>query len=105
MRESSRRTSRSPSLVPELHGRNETALHRKHVMNLAVRKNIPVQALDELMHSNANPASIFLGHPKRFDMRIELTPLPTPISADLFFPDNLPALRSLRPAHVVGHQR
>ena len=57
--------------------------------NLAVRKNIPLKALDELVHPDAGLASVFLGHCERFDMGIELTPLSSPIGADLFF-DSLP---------------
>jgi|GEM_PF-1043921 hypothetical protein len=90
--------------VPEVHGYDKTAVHGEYVKNLAVRKNIPLKALDELVHPDADLASVFLGYRKRFDMGIELTPLPGPIAADLFFSDNLAALRSLGPAHVFGHQ-
>jgi hypothetical protein len=42
------------------------------------------------MHPDANLASVFLGHRKGFDMGIELTPLSSPIGADLFFSTTLP---------------
>jgi NAD(P)-dependent dehydrogenase (short-subunit alcohol dehydrogenase family) len=104
MGECGRRTSGCIGFIPEVHACDETALHGEHVKNLAVRKDITLKALDELVHSDASPASVFLGHCKRFDMGIELTPLPSPIAADLFFSDNLAALRSLGPAHVLRHQ-
>jgi hypothetical protein len=86
------------------HRRDKTAVHSEYVQNLAVRKNIPLKALDELVHPDACLASVFLGHCKRFDMGIELTPLSSPVGADLVFSDNLAALRSLGPAHVLRHQ-
>ena len=91
-------------LIHQFHCRDKTAVHREYVQNLAVRKNIPLQALDQLMHPDACLASVFLAHGKRFHMRIELTPLSSPIRADLFFSDNLAALRSLGPTYVLGHQ-
>jgi hypothetical protein len=68
------------------------------VKNLAVRKNIPLKALDELVHPDAGLASVFLGHGKRFDMRIELTLLSSPIAADLFLSDDLVAVSGPQPA-------
>src|ERR1035441_1255081 len=104
MCECGRRTSGWIGLIPEVHGCDETSLHGEHVKNLAVRKNIALKALDELVHPDADLVSIFLGHCKRFDIRIELTPLSSPVGADLFSSDNLAALRSLWPAHVLRHQ-
>jgi hypothetical protein len=104
MYECGRRTSGWIGLIPEVHCRDKTAVHSEYVQNLAVRKNIPLKALDELVHPDACFASVFLGHCKRLDMGIEFTPLSSPVGADLFFSDNLPALRSLGPAHVLRHQ-
>jgi hypothetical protein len=33
-------------LIPEVHGCDKTVLHGEHVKDLAVRKNIPLKALD-----------------------------------------------------------
>src|SRR5258708_23676071 len=104
MCERRRPTSACIGLIPDVHGCDETALHGEYVKNLAVRKNIPLKALDELVHPDAGLAAVFLGHCKRFDMGIEFTPLSSPIGADLFFRDNLAALRSLGPAYVLRHQ-
>ena len=35
-------------------------------------------------------------------MRIELTPLSSPVGADYFLPNDLAALRSLGPAHIIS---
>src|ERR1700722_6961548 len=91
-------------LISKVHGCDETAVHGEYVENLAIRKNIPLKALDELVHPDADLASIFLAHRKRFDIRVELTPLSNPVGANLFLSDDLAALRSLGPAHVVRHQ-
>jgi hypothetical protein len=104
MCECGRRTSDRIGLISQVHGCDETAVHREYVKNLAIRKNVPLKALDELVHPEADLASIFLGHRKRFDIRIELTPLSSPVGADLFLSDDLAALRSLGPAHVLRHQ-
>src|SRR5665213_681911 len=104
MCECSRRASTRIGLIPEIHGRDETTLHSEHMNDLAVRKNITLKALDELMHPDANHAAIFLADRKRLNMRIELTPLPSPIGADFFFPNHLAALRSPGPTHVFRHQ-
>ena|GEM_PF-3228719 len=96
--EGGRRTSGWIGLIPKVHGCDETALHGEHVKNLAVRKNIPLKALDELVHPDAGLASVFLGHGKRFDMRIELTLLSSPIAADLFLSDDLVAVSGPQPA-------
>src|SRR6266404_5502 len=104
MYECGRRTSGWIGLIPEVHCRDKTAVHSEYVQNLAIRKNIPLKALDELVHPDACLASVFLGHCKRFDTGIELTPLSSPVGADLFLSDNLAALRSLGPAHVLRHQ-
>src|ERR1700679_623222 len=104
MREGGRRTSGCIGLIPEVHGCDKTTAHGEYVENLAVGKNIPLKALDELVHPDARLGSIFLGHCERFDMGIELTPLSSPIGTDLFFSDNLAALGSLGPAHLLRHQ-
>src|ERR1700674_1368951 len=61
-----RQTSGWIGLTPEVHCRDKTAVHSEYVQNLAVRKNIPLKALDELVHPDVCHASIFLGHCKRF---------------------------------------
>src|SRR5271154_7461162 len=104
MCECGRRTSGWIGLIPEVHGCDKTAVHSEYVENLAVGKYIPLKALDELVHPDAGLAPVFLGHCERFDMGIELTPLSSPIGANLFFSDNLATLRSLGPAHVFGHE-
>src|SRR5215471_14811352 len=104
MSECGRRTGSCIGLISEIHGCNKTALHSEYVENLGVRKHIPLRALDELVRSDAGLASVFLGHCERFDMGIELTPLPSPIGTDLFLSDNFAALRSFWPAHVLRHQ-
>jgi hypothetical protein len=63
-----------------------------------------LKALDELVHPDADLAPIFLCHRKRFDMRIELTSLSSPIGADLLLSEDLAALRSFGTAHVLRHQ-
>jgi len=68
MCEGGRRTSNCIGLTPEVHGCDKTVAHSEYVENLAVRKNIPFKALDELVHPDAGLASIFLGHCKRFDI-------------------------------------
>src|SRR6202171_6740464 len=104
MCECGRRTSGWIGLIPEVHGCDKTAVHSEYVENFAIRKNIPLKALDELVHPDAGLASILLGHRKRFDIRIELTPLSSPVGAGLFLSDDLAALRSPGPAHVLRHQ-
>src|SRR5262245_5879718 len=99
-----RRTRVWIGLIPEVHSCDETTVHSKHVNNLAIRKHITLKALYELVHPDTGLAPVFLGHCKRFNMGIELTPLSLPIGADLFFSDNFSALGSLGPAHVLRHQ-
>jgi hypothetical protein len=53
--------------------RPSLSYYNEYVQNLGVRKHITLKALDDLVHSDAGLASIFLGHCKRFDMGIELT--------------------------------
>jgi len=60
MCEGGRRTSNCIGLTPEVHGCDKTVAHSEYVENLAVRKNIPFKALDELVHPDAGLASIFL---------------------------------------------
>src|ERR1700758_5251701 len=101
MCECGRRTSDRIGLISKVHGCDQTTVHGEDVENLAIRKNIPLKALDELVHPDADPACIFLGHRKRFNIRIELTPLSSPVGADLFLSDDSAALGSLGPAHVL----
>ncbi len=68
MYECGRRTSGWIGLIPEVHCRDKTAVHSEYVQNLAIRKNIPLKALDELVHPDVCHASIFLGHCKRFGL-------------------------------------
>ena len=91
MRECGSRT-RCIGLIPEVHSCDETVVHGEYVENFAVRKNIPFKIPDELVHSDSDPASLSLGYCQRFNMAIELTPLPSPISTDLFLSDNPAAL-------------
>jgi hypothetical protein len=58
MYECGRRTSGWIGLIPEVHCRDKTAVHSKYVQSLAVRKNIPLKALDELVHPDACLASV-----------------------------------------------
>jgi hypothetical protein len=51
-----------------------------------------LKVLDELMDLDANLASVPLVDFQRFDMAVEFAPLPSPIGADLFLPDNPAAL-------------
>ena len=99
MCECGRRTSGWIGLIPEVHGCDETALHGEYVKNLAVGKNIPLKALDELVHPDAGLAAVFLGHCKRFDMGIEFTPFRRPIDA------GLPPIGTLRRRTVVDDGR
>jgi hypothetical protein len=46
MCECGRRTSGWIGLIPEVHGCDKTAVRTEYVENLAVRKNIPLKALD-----------------------------------------------------------
>ena len=50
MCECGRRTSGWIGLIAEVHCCDKTVVHREYVQNLAVRKNIPLKALDELVH-------------------------------------------------------
>ena len=63
-----RRISSWIGLIAEVHGCDETAHHGKHVKNLAVGKNIPLKALDDLVDPDASLAFVFIGHCKGFDM-------------------------------------
>lgn len=84
--------TRCIGLLSEVHGCDETVVQGEYMENFAVRKNIPFKIPDELVHSDPDPASIFLGYRQRFNIAIELTPLPTPISTDLFLSYNPAAL-------------
>lgn len=88
MCECGRRTGGWIGLISEVHGHDKAAVDGEYVENLAVRRT-PWKALDELVHSDAGLASAFLSHCERFDMGIELTPLPSPIGAYCFFSDDL----------------
>jgi len=73
-----------------------TAIHSEYVENLAVRKRDPLERLfDELVHHARvlPPSSSVIA--SGFDMGIELTPLSSPIGADLFFPTALPPSEAL----------
>src|SRR5580704_3837867 len=104
MCERGRRTRSLIGLIPKIHSRDKTVVHSKYVENFAVRQNIPLKTLDELVHPDANLVSVSLGDCQRFDMGIEFAPLSSPIGADLILSDNFAALRSLGPAHVLRHQ-
>ena len=62
MHECGGRPSAWIGLIPEVHCRDETAVHGKYVQNLAVRENIPLKVLDELVHPDLSLAFVFLGH-------------------------------------------
>ena len=55
-------------LIPKVHGCDEAALHRECVENIAIPQYSLFEALDELVHPDADLAAIFLGHRKRFGM-------------------------------------
>src|SRR5664279_4185561 len=57
------------------------------------------------MDSDIDLARSAVDYLNRFDMRIKLFPLAAPVGTNLFFPDYTPALRCLRPADAVSHQR
>src|ERR1700733_13527343 len=96
--------TRCIGLIPEVHSCDETVVHGEYVENFAVRKNIPFKIPDDLVHSDSDSASLLLGNCQRFNTAVELIPLSSPISADLFLSDNPAALRSLGPIHVLRHQ-
>jgi hypothetical protein len=79
-------------LIPGVQDCDETVVQGEYMEDFAVRKNIPFKISDHLVHSDLDPASILLGDCQRFGMAIELTRLPSPISADLFLSDNPAAL-------------
>src|ERR1700737_4444817 len=67
MYECGRRTSGWIGLIPDVHCRDKTAVHSEYVQNLAVRKNIPLKALDELVHPDASQSSAtYISSPTRF---------------------------------------
>src|SRR5215469_9307314 len=104
MCECRRWTSAGIGLIPKVHGCDKTGVDREYMENFAVRQNIPLKALDDLAHSDADLASHSLDDCERFDMGIELAPLSSPVGADLFLSDNFAPLRSLGPAHILRHQ-
>src|ERR1700740_3064100 len=57
------------------------------------------------MNSDIDLARATVDHLNRFDMRIKLFPLAAPVGTNLFFTDYTPALRRLRPADALSHQR
>ena len=61
MCECGRRTSSWIGLTPNGHGYDKTAVQGEYVENLAVRYNIPLQTLDELVHPDADVATVSLG--------------------------------------------
>ena len=92
MRGCCRRTRGCICLIYEVHSCDQTVLHREYMEKNAVRKNLPLKALDELVNPDAGLSSIFLGYYKRFDIGIELASLSSQILANLLFSDNLAAL-------------
>src|SRR5262249_36607810 len=82
-------------LITEVHSLNETVVDSKHVEHLAVRKNVALNTLDELAHSDADPAFVLLA----------FAPLSNPIRTDLFLSHDLDALGSHGPSHVLRHER
>ncbi len=59
--------------------------------DLAVREYLAGKTFDELMDPDINPACSAVDDLERFDMRIKLFPLTSPISANLFLPNYAPA--------------
>lgn len=104
MDERGRRSGGWIAIITEGHCRDKTAANSEDVHNLAVRENGALKRLDELMHPDSSLVSVFLGHCKRFDIGIELTPLSSPVGADLVLANHLAALRRFGPAHVSRHQ-
>jgi hypothetical protein len=92
-------------LISKVHGRDKATAHGEYVEDLAVPKNTSPKVPDDLVHPDADPASVFLDDGQGFDTAIELAPLSGPIGADFFFSNNFAALRSLRSVYVLGHQR
>lgn len=86
------RRSSCNGLIFEVHDCDKAVVHGEYMVDIAVGKNVPVKTLDELVHSDGGPATVFLRDCKWFDMGIELTPLSSPIGVDFFFSDNLAAL-------------
>jgi hypothetical protein len=46
-------------LTSEVHGRDKTAVYGENMENLAVRKNIPIKTLDELVHPDSAELRLF----------------------------------------------
>jgi hypothetical protein len=103
MYECGRRSGVWIAIITEGHCRDKTADHSEDVHSLAVRKNGALKRLDELMHPDSYLVSVFHGHCNRFDMGIELTPLSSPVGADLFFANHLTALGRFRPAPAFSN--
>ncbi len=70
-----------------------------------VCKDFAVQTLYELMHADAERATVILSDCKRVNVGIELGPLSRPVGSNLVFADNPAALRSFGPVDVVCHER
>ena len=66
------RTTGGIGVIPEVHGGDKAAIHSEYVENFAVRKNIPVKVLDELVHPDSDLTSVFLRDCQWFDTAIEL---------------------------------
>jgi hypothetical protein len=83
MCEHGRRSRSWIGLIPKIHSCDKTTVHGKYVENFALRQNIPLKTLDELVHPDADLASVCLDDCQRFDMGIEFAPLSGPIGTDL----------------------
>lgn len=83
------RTSSWIGLFPEIHCRDKVVLEGEHVQNLALREHLTMEAPDELMNPDSDLTIISLSEIQGFNVRIKITPLPRPVSADFFFPDSL----------------
>jgi hypothetical protein len=57
------------------------------------------------MNSDIGPARCAVDHLNRFEMRIKLFPLATPVGVYLFFPDSTITFRCIRPGDGVIDQR
>ena len=62
------------------------------------------QVAHDLMHIDQNMPGILRVKRNRLDVRIDLTPLLRPVSANLFWSTDKTAFERFRPSHVRGHE-
>src|ERR1700757_3469703 len=98
-------STRAHFVFLDVHALDETVRDGVDVPDLAIRKDIATNGLHDLMNSDFGRTVLTVDHLKGLYVRIELLPLAGPVGANLFFPDDPPALRCLGPADVLAHQR